>query len=74
MSHAAGRSCLCGIYSRLLRSYERDFNRAYRGEVPDLGIIQCSFLFTLYLLHLHGEDWQPQVYYEDGFLRFRLEA
>jgi len=60
---------LCGISPRLLRSYARDFNWAYRDGYPDLGIIQRSFLFTLYLLHLHGEDWQPQVCYEDGFLR-----
>jgi len=71
-----GRECrtlladhgLCGIYPRLLRSYARDFNWAYRDGYPDLGFIQHSFLFTLYLLHLHGGDWQPQVYYEDCFL------
>ena len=72
-----GRECrtlladhgLCGIYPRLLRSYARDFNWAYRDGHPDLGIMQRSFLFTLYLLHLHGGDWQPEVFYEDAFLR-----
>jgi len=32
-------------------------------------LIQRSFLFTLYLLDLHGGEWLPEVYYEDAFLR-----
>lgn len=59
----------CGIYPRLLRSYVRDFNWAFQDRYPELEFIQRSFLFTLYLLHLHGGDWQPQAYYEDCFLR-----
>ena len=59
----------CGIYPRLLRSYVRDFNWAYRDRYPDLGFIQSSFLFMLYLLILHGGEWLPEVYYEDAFLR-----
>jgi hypothetical protein len=58
-----------GIYPRLLRSYIRDFNWAYRDRYPDLGFIQSSFLFTLFLLNLHGGEWLPEVYYEDAFLR-----
>ena len=72
-----GRECrtlladhgLAGIYSRLLRSYVRDFNWAYRDGFPDLGFIQRSFLFTLYLLDLHGGERLPEVHYEDAFLR-----
>jgi hypothetical protein len=59
----------CGIYPRLLRSYVRDFNWAYRDRYPDLGFIQSSFLFMLYLLILHGGEWLPEVFYEDAFLR-----
>jgi hypothetical protein len=57
------------IYPRLLRSYVRDFNWAYRDRYPDLGFIQRSFLFTLYLLNRHGGEWLPAVFYEDAFLR-----
>src|SRR4030065_73070 len=60
---------LGGIYPRLLRSYVRDFNWAYRDRYPDLGFIQRSFFFTLYLLHLYGGEWLPAVFYEDAFLR-----
>jgi len=28
-----------------------------------------SFLFTLYLLNMHGGEWLPEVFYEDAFLR-----
>lgn len=60
---------LGGIYPRLLHSYARDFNWAYRDRYQDLGFIQRSFLFTLYLLHRHGGEWLPAVFYEDAFLR-----
>lgn len=60
---------LGGIYPRLLHSYIRAFNWAYRDGYPNLGFIQRSFLFTLYLLNRHGGGWLPAVYYEDAFLR-----
>jgi hypothetical protein len=58
-----------GIYPRLMYSYVRDFNWAYRDRYPDLEFIQRSFLFTLYLLHLHGGEWLPAVFYEEAFIR-----
>ena len=58
-----------GIYPRLLHSYARNYNWAYRDRYPDLGFIQHSFLFTLYLLNLNGGEWLPEVFYEDAFLR-----
>src|SRR3972149_7477659 len=72
-----GRECrrsltdhgLGGIYPRLVLSYVRDFNWGYRDGFTDLGLIQRSFLFTLYLLDLHGGEWLPEVYYEHAFLR-----
>jgi hypothetical protein len=72
-----GRECrrslaehrLAGIYPRLLRSYVRDFNWAYRDGFPELGFLQRSFLFTPFLLNLYGGEWLPEVFYEDAFLR-----
>jgi len=58
-----------GIYPHLLHSYARDFNWAYRDRYPDLGFIQHSFLFTIYLLNMHGGEWLPEVFYEDAFLK-----
>jgi len=52
-----------------LHSYVRDFNWAYRDLYPDQWFIQRSFLFTLYLLNLHGSEWLPEGFYEDAFLR-----
>ncbi len=57
------------IYPRLFRVYVEQFNWAYRDRYIEHRFIQASFLFTLYLLTLHGENWLPQEFYEDGFLR-----
>ena len=58
-----------GLYPLLLTAYVRKFNWAYRDGYPELGFIQQSFLFSLYLLFQHGADWQPNTFYEDCFLR-----
>jgi hypothetical protein len=58
-----------GIYPLLLTAYVCKFNWAYRDRYPELGFIQQSFLFSLYLLFQHGADWQPNTFYEDCFLR-----
>lgn len=60
---------LAGIYPRLLQTYAWRFNWGYRDGYPDLYLIQDSFLFTLYLLGRHGEDWRSNTFYEDAFLR-----
>ncbi len=60
---------LAGIYPLLLEAYLRDFNWAYRDYYPDFDLIQTSFLFTLYLLDRYGDQWRPNVFYEDCFLR-----
>jgi len=60
---------LAGIYPRLLRAYIEKFNWGYRDRYAELGFIQQSVLFTLYLLHNHGKTWLPHLFYEDAFLR-----
>lgn len=62
-------SGVVGLYPRLLKAYCRDFNWAYWGGGPDIPIIQHGFLFTLYLLHRFGKEWQSLSFYEDSFLR-----
>lgn len=58
-----------GIYLRLFLSYSQQFNWAYRDGYPELGFIQQSFLFTLYLLQRHGDRWRPHTFYADSFLQ-----
>jgi hypothetical protein len=60
---------LVSIYPRLLRTYAEEFNWGYRDVYPDIDFIQRSFLFTLYLLNLYGDEWRPDSFYEDAFLR-----
>lgn len=58
-----------GIYPRLLRAYVEQFNWGYWDCYPGIPCIQRAWLFTLYLLVRHGDDWRPQAFYEDAFLR-----
>jgi hypothetical protein len=58
-----------GIYLRLFQSYSQQFNWAYRDGYPELGFIQQSFLFTLYLLQRYGDRWRPHTFYADRFLQ-----
>jgi hypothetical protein len=64
-----GESGMSYIYPRLFRTYVEKFNWGYWDGYPELGLIQQSFLFSLYLLHRHGGDWRPQTFYEDHFLQ-----
>lgn len=60
---------LSAIYPILFKVYAKDFNWAYRDRYPEIGIIQWSFLFTLYLLARYGDAMRPSTFYEDQFLR-----
>ncbi len=63
------QSGLGGIYPVIFKTYCTEFNWAYRDGYEGIPFIQQSFLFTLYLLHRHGNDWKPCGFYEDRFLR-----
>jgi len=58
-----------GIYHLLFEAYVRRFNWAYRDRYQELGFIQQSFLFSLYLLDRFGADWQTNTFYEGCFLK-----
>lgn len=64
-----GKTGLAGIYPLLLKTYCLKFNWAYRDGYENISFIQQSFLFSLYLLNLHGDDWKPFFIYEDYFLQ-----
>ena len=60
---------LRGIYPQLLRAFVEKFNWAYSDGYPSLGIIQQSFLYTLYLLDRYGGKPLHQEFYENSFLK-----
>lgn len=72
-----GRECrtlladkgLMAIYPRLFRAFVQEYNWAYRDSWEEMPLLQHSFLFTLYLLKKHGDEWQTNQFYEDCFLR-----
>jgi hypothetical protein len=53
----------------LFRAYTWKFNWAYRDGYPQMGIIQNSFLFTLFCLHRFGDETRSGEFYADLFLR-----
>jgi hypothetical protein len=63
------KSGLTGLYPLLLKTYCRKFNWGFRDGYEEIPFIQHSFLFTMYLLKLHGGDWKPFLIYEDYFLQ-----
>jgi len=56
------------IYLELFKAYTTKFNWGYRDGYPEAGIVQHSFLYTLFLLASFGNTQQPQQFYEDKFL------
>ena len=60
---------LAGLYPLILKTYCRKFNWGYRDGFDEIPFIQHSFLFSMYLLQLHGNDWKPFLIYQDYFLQ-----
>ena len=56
------------IYFELFKGYTTKFNWGYRDGYPEAGIVQHSFLYTLFLLASFGNIQRPQQFYEDKFL------
>jgi hypothetical protein len=57
-----------GVYPRLLRTFVEKFNWAYGDGYEDQPFIQQSFLFSLYLLSLYGDEKRPLTFYEEAYL------
>ena len=60
---------LAGIYPVVFKTCCREFNWGYQDGYKDIPFIQQSFLFSMYLLKLHGDDWKSFLIYEDYFLQ-----
>lgn len=57
------------LYPLLFNAYTLKFNWGFFDGYESLEIIQQSFIFTLYLLHIYGADWRPAAYYADCFIQ-----
>ena len=53
----------------VFKIYCREFNWGYLDGYGDTPFIQQSFLFSMYLLQLHGDNWKPFLIYQDDFLQ-----
>lgn len=58
-----------GLYPALLQSYAGRLNWGYDDGLPEVSMLQHSFLFTLHLLQRFGAVWRPTTFYADAVLR-----
>jgi hypothetical protein len=65
----AAPSGLTRLYPLIFKTCCTKFNWGYRDGYQEIPFIQQSFVFTLYLLSRHGDDWKPFSFYEDCFLQ-----
>ncbi|MCF7707370.1 MAG: SEC-C domain-containing protein [Verrucomicrobia bacterium] len=63
------KSGLGGMYQLILKTYVRKYNWEYYMPISGVHLMQHSFLFTLYLLSLYGDEWRNIEFYQDCFLR-----
>ena len=57
------------LFLRLFQAYAPRFNWAYRDGSSELGIVQHSFLFSLFILQKYGHEPRPEGFYAERFLR-----
>lgn len=57
------------LYGILFQAYCQKFNWAYRDGYPELGFVQQSALFTVYLLSKLGDEWQSVDLYAQHYLQ-----
>ena len=65
----ASEAGLRSLYPIIFKTYCGKFNWGYWDGYNDVPFIQQSFLFTLYLLKMHGDKMTFTSVYEDDFLR-----
>lgn len=58
-----------GIYLPLLNSFAGEYNWGYTDRYPEIPFIQHSWMFTLWLLHRHGNEKQNQKFYEEKYIK-----
>ncbi len=63
------KSGKAALYPEIFQTFCREFNWGYWDRYPEIPFIQQSFLFTLYILRQHGDDWKPSDFYIDAFLK-----
>lgn len=57
------------VYLKLLKAMMVAFNWAYLDGHDELRGVQTTSPFTLWLLHRHGSDWQPESFYSGAILQ-----
>ncbi len=57
------------LFFRLFQTYATRFNWAYRDGYSELGIVQHSFLFSMFVLQKYGHEPRPEGFYAERFLR-----
>jgi len=59
---------MSALYRGLFKAFVREYNWAFGDRYEPLDMLQHSWLFSLYLLQKHGDDWKPSGFYEDAII------
>lgn len=63
------KESLAGLYLTLFMAYVEEYNWCYLDRYPEIDFIQQSWVFSLWLLHCHGDEEPEQQFYEDKYNR-----
>lgn len=56
-------------FLHFLKTYTLKFNWSYSDTYPEVDILQDTFLFTLFLLQLYGDEYKPSDFYPSLVLK-----
>lgn len=65
----SAREGMTALYPRLFEAFVQRYEWGYLDRYPELTFIQTSFLFTLRLLSRYGDQWRPESFYVEHYLR-----
>lgn len=57
------------LYFGLLHAFITRFNWVYWDTYPEVPLVQQGFMFILYLLKLHGDEYRSVQFHADAFLQ-----
>lgn len=67
--HLLATEGMGAVYPQLFEAFVRRYEWGYLDRYPDFPFIQTSFLFTLLLLTRYGNEWRPDSFYVEHYLR-----
>lgn len=67
--HLLATDGMLAFYPILFEAFVRRYEWGYQDRYPEFPFIQTSFLYTLLLLTRYGDEWRPDSFYIERYLR-----